>query len=262
MMRAMGELIDVRGVSTWHEVSGTGEPVVLLHGGLTHGDSWALQLPDIVEAGYRVHVPDRRGHGRSPDTDAPFHYQAMAEETIAYLEDVVGGPAHLVGHSDGAITILLAAIARPDLVKRLVLIGGNFHHEGLVPKLNEFAADDPDVVYLGALYAEVSPDGADHWPVVHRKTVEMFHSEPTLSTADLAHITAPTLVLAGDDDIAYLSHTVEMFEALPDAQLGIIPGSSHIVIMEQPDLVNRLIISFLTETTPAQLMPRRHGQAS
>jgi pimeloyl-ACP methyl ester carboxylesterase len=258
----MGELIDVRGISTWHEVSGTGEPVVLLHGGLTNGDSWELQVPAVVDAGFRAHVPDRRGHGRSPDTDAPFHYQTMADETIAYLEDVVGGPAHLVGHSDGANVAMLVAIARPDLVCRLVLVSGNFNYAGLVPEGAEFAADDPGVAYLGALYAEMSPDGAEHWPVVHKKSVEMFHNEPTLSTEDLAQITTPTLVLAADDDMTYLSHTVEMFEALPEAQLGIVPGSSHILTMEQPELVNRLIISFLTDTTPAQLIPRRHGQVT
>ena len=265
----MGELLDVRGVATWHEVSGSGEAVVLLHGGLTNGECFALQVPALVAAGWRVHVPDRRGHGRSPDTDAPFSYAAMAEETVAYLEDVVGGPAHLVGFSDGGNAAMLLAIARPDLVRRLVLMGSNFHHDGLRasdsdhPDLTEIGDADPVDAYLGSLYAAVSPDGPDHWPVVRNKTLEMFRREPTLSVTDLRQINAPTLVLVGDDDVIRLSHTVQLFEALPEPQLAVIPGASHMVLMEQPDAVNAMINSFLAQSgPPAQILPRRVGHSA
>ena len=238
---------------------------MLLHGGLTNGDSFSLQVPALVAAGWRVHVPDRRGHGRSPDTDAPFTYASMAEETVAYIEDVVGGPAHVVGYSDGGNAAMLLAIARPDLLRRLVLMGSNFHHDGFMGNDTDAddTEDDPGTAFLGSLYGAVSPDGPDHWPVVRNKTVEMFRREPTLSVADLHQITAPTLVLVGDDDAIRLSHTVQLFEALPDAQLAVIPGASHLVAIEQPDLVNGVINSFLAQTgPPAQLLPRRVGHSA
>jgi pimeloyl-ACP methyl ester carboxylesterase len=113
----------------------------------------------------------------------------MAEETVAYLEDVVGGPAHLVGYSDGGNAAMLLAIARPDLVQRLVLIGSNLHHEGALvndPIMATFGtADDPNDAYLASAYGAVSPDGPDHWPIVRNKTVAMFRREPTLMVSDL-----------------------------------------------------------------------------
>jgi pimeloyl-ACP methyl ester carboxylesterase len=71
------------------------------------------------------------------------------------------------------------------------------------------------------------------------------------------------LVLVGDDDLVRLSHTVQLFEALPDGQLAVIPGASHAVLLERPDLVNRLINSFLGQTgAPAQFIPRRVGHSA
>ena len=92
----MGEYARIGGSDIWYEVAGDGDPVVLLHGGLSDGTAWGLQVP-VLAGQHRVFVPDRRGHGKSPDTDAPFHYDEMADETIAFLEEVVGGAAHLVG---------------------------------------------------------------------------------------------------------------------------------------------------------------------
>ena len=76
---------------------------------------------------------DRRGHGFTADTDAPFHYADMATEAIGLLEKVVGGRAHLFGWSDGEIVGLLVAFRRPDLVDRPVLIGVSFHFDGVLP---------------------------------------------------------------------------------------------------------------------------------
>jgi pimeloyl-ACP methyl ester carboxylesterase len=84
-----------------------------------------MQTPALAEH-YRVFLTDRRGHGKAPDTDAPFSYDEMASETIEFLEHVVGGPSALVGWSDGGIVSLFVSLRRPDLVKRQVLIGANF----------------------------------------------------------------------------------------------------------------------------------------
>jgi pimeloyl-ACP methyl ester carboxylesterase len=78
--------------------------------------------------------------------------------------------------------------------------------------------------------------------------------------ADLARIAAPTLVMVGDDDIAKFEHTIELFEAIPDAQLAVIPGASHVVPIEKPELVNQLVLDFLAAEGPATtMMPLRRG---
>ncbi|MDQ1422716.1 MAG: hypothetical protein QOD72_214, partial [Acidimicrobiaceae bacterium] len=204
----MGEYVQLGDAKTWYEVSGDGDPVVLLHGGLSDGTAWGLQIPAMA-ARYRVFVPDRRGHGKSPDMDAPFHYDAMAAETVAFLEQVVGEPAHLVGWSDGGIVALLVSLARPELVHRQVLIGANFHYEGLLPDFD--TGEDPDgepVAMIKAIYEGVAIEPS-HWPDFYAKSMHLFRSEPTLTVSDVKRSATPTLVLAGDDDCIYHEHTVE-----------------------------------------------------
>src|SRR5262245_11907502 len=82
--------IEVAGLRTWHEVSGEGDPLVLLHGGFAGASSFFAQTPALVEAGYRVHVPERRGHAHTPDVEGPLSYSVMADDTVAYLEQEVG----------------------------------------------------------------------------------------------------------------------------------------------------------------------------
>jgi pimeloyl-ACP methyl ester carboxylesterase len=255
----MGHYVELDGVTTWFEVDGDGDPLVLLHGGLSDGTAWGLQVPAFAEA-YRVFNPDRRGHGKSPDTDAPFDYDEMAAETIAFLEHVVGGPAHLVGWSDGGIVALLVSLARPDLVRRQVLIGANFHYEGLLPEFD--TGDDPDaesMAMIKAIYDGVALDPS-HWPAFYAKSLVNFRASPTMDANELEAVRAPTLVLAGDDDCIHHAHTVELFETIPAAQLAIVPGTSHMLLLEKPALLNQLILEFLAETEPpGTIFPMRRA---
>jgi pimeloyl-ACP methyl ester carboxylesterase len=258
----VGDYFDINGHRTWVETkpgpSDAAETVVALHGGLSSSDDLLNPLGGAIGERYRVVAFDRRGHGRTGDTDAPFHYDDMATETIGVLETVVGGPAHLVGWSDGGNVGLLVALRRPDLVRRLVVIGANFHFDGLRPL--DVGPDSPVLAMVQAGYAERSPDGADHFGVVVAKALTMIATEPTLTIEDLRRITAPTLVLVGDDDMIELGHTCAMYEALPAGQLSVIAASSHLVPMEKPSEVSRVILDFLTgEASPHTLLPARRS---
>jgi pimeloyl-ACP methyl ester carboxylesterase len=260
----MGQYVQLGDVKTWYEETGEGDPVVLLHGGMSDGTTWAMQQL-AFEARHRVYVPDRRAHGRTPDVDGPLSYEAMADDTIAFLEQVVGGPAHLVGWSDGANVALLVSMRRPDLVRRQVLVGANFHHDGLMDVAD--LGDDPDAPHLGifkAMFENASPDGPDHWPVFFAKTARMWREGPTLGVEDLTGVAVPTLVLVGDDEPIKLSHTVALYESLPDAdaELAVVPGASHMLLLEKPQLCNELMLSFLAETAaPATMFPVRRAVA-
>jgi pimeloyl-ACP methyl ester carboxylesterase len=176
------------------------------------------------------------------------------------LETVVGGRAHLVGWSDGGIIALLAAQRRPDLVGRMVIIGANYHFNGI----REMGSDgEPPEVFqsLAAAYAERSPDGPEHFEAVAQKSLTLFRSEPTMTLEDLAGIAAPTLVISGDDDLPTLEHTVSLYEALPAGQLAVLPAASHAVVLEKPALVATLILEFLAQQLPPRtLMPNRRAQ--
>ena len=256
--------VDIDGHPTWVEdrPGPDGTPVLLLHGGLSNSDLLLAAVGDPIAASHRIVAFDRRGHGRTADTDAPFHYEDMATEAIGVLEHVVGGPAELVGWSDGGIVALLVARRRPDLVERMVLIGANYHHSGTLPM--EFDENSEFAAGMYQAYVERSPDGAEHFGAAMEKALTLFTSEPTLTTADLARIAVAVLVLVGDDDAIDLAHTVSLYESLPSSRLAVVPGASHAVPIEHPATVAALVLDFLAAPDPpVTLMPiRRAGGVS
>jgi pimeloyl-ACP methyl ester carboxylesterase len=256
----MATYLKIDGHPTWvDDRGGPGEALLLLHGGLGNSsDDLLNSIGPGLEERYRVVAFDRRGHGHTPDSDADFHYSDMAAETIRVLEQVVGGPAHLVGWSDGGIVALLVALARPDLVHKLVVIGTNYHRDGVLPI--EADPQSPLGQVLAAAYSERSPDGPEHFEIVLRKGLAMIEAEPTLTTDDLAAVTPPTLVMVGDDDLIPFAHTSALYEALPSGQLAVVPRASHALPLEHPDLVARLIMDFLAASHPPETrMPIRRA---
>jgi pimeloyl-ACP methyl ester carboxylesterase len=255
----MAEQIEINGLSTWVEKRGSGkETVLLLHGGLSNSDLLLDALSKPLETSYRVVAFDRRGHGYTADTAEPFHYDEMATETIGVLEKVVGGRAHLVGWSDGGIVGLLVALRRPDLVDRLVVIGTNYHFDGALPL--DFDPNSEFAAMIFQAYAERSPDGGEHFEEIAGKFMNLVTTEPTLTVEDLKNIVAPTLVMAGDDDMIKLSHTAELYEALPNGQLSVVPGTSHALPIERSAETARVIVDFLqADTKPSTFMPIRRA---
>jgi pimeloyl-ACP methyl ester carboxylesterase len=244
--------IDVGGMQTWHEVSGEGHPVLLLHGGFAAASSWFAQVPALVAAGFRVHVPERRGHAHTPDVPGPITYSIMADDTIAYLDQEVSGPAHLVGWSDGAVVALLVAQRRPDLAARLVLIGQYYNSGGkatggMLDMLLQPSADA--IGFLRTSYDDVSPDGPGHFPVVYEKLMHMIRTEPEIDLAELAGVQAPALVMQGDRDEVTVTHSAAVAEALPHGRLAVLPGR-HLLPLESPEAVNALLLTFLRGGPP------------
>jgi pimeloyl-ACP methyl ester carboxylesterase len=249
--------LDASGVHTWYDEHGTGSPLILMHGGFSDASEFGANIPALA-ARFRVVTPERRGHGHTPDVAGPISYDLMADDTAAFLDALGIQRAHLVGHSDGANVALLVALARPDLVDRLVLISGNFRYDGLVTGLD--LGDLAASTYLADAYAQVSPDGRDHFPVVAAKIEHMAATEPTLTTADLGRVRARTLVMAGDDDAIAPAHTDELYRGIPDSELAVIPGTSHALIIEKPALCNEIILDFLTGDPVPTFMPIRRAQ--
>ena len=256
--------IDLGGIRTWYAVHGTGDPLVYLHGGFSDCRELDRVLPRYAAA-FRVYTPDRRGHGRTPDVAGPFDFERLAADIAAFVAQVVGGPADLVGFSDGATTALHVALRHPELVRRLVLISGQFHADGLLPGLLPARfADDPAgtaaemaALRLGRRYGEVSPDGPDHFRVVAEKNLRMAATEPRLEAAALAGVRARTLVVSGDDDAVALEHTLALYRGIPDAELAVVPGTSHVLIVDKAALVAQLVLDFLTTEPVATIIPIR-----
>jgi pimeloyl-ACP methyl ester carboxylesterase len=224
---------------TWYEQRGEGDPLVLLHPGMADARAFDPNI-DALAARFHVYTPERRGHGRTPDVDGPITYEGMARDTIDFLENVVGGPAHLLGCSDGAIVALFAALLRPELVHRLVLVAGVFHRDGWHPA------------------AVTAPDGHDP-ESFEGKMSRMHRTEPTLTASDLAGVRSRTLVMIGDDDEVLLEHAAELYRGLPDGELAVVPGTSHGLLVEKPELCNTMILDFLMNDPVRQMAPIRRA---
>lgn len=234
---------DLRGHSVWHsEWANNGQALLLLHGGLSSTEDFDSYLLPAFEDTHHVFGFDRTGQGRTSDQPGSLHFAFQTAEVIAYLEDVVTEPAHLVGWSDGANIALMVAIQRPDLVKSIVAIGANYHYEhggGEIP-FWELSEDDR------AEYAERSPDTPQTQDEKARRMLAIWNSEPNLSLTDIAKISCPTLILSGDDELFSFAHTTSLYEALPQGRLAIIPSTSHYVLKEKPELTQAIIRDFLS----------------
>jgi len=257
---AMGKYVQLGAVKTWYDEHGSGRPLVLLHGGLVDARWFEPNLAPLAER-FHVYLPERRGHGHTPDVPGPISYQLMAEDTIAFLDTVVGGAADLVGHSDGAVVAMLVAMQRPELVNRLVMISGGFNKSGEAMPDMEWDVDQISQ-FLGPAYGEVSPDGIDHFRVVATKIGDMAAVEPNLRSSELAKVTQRALVMFSDDDLVTLLHSVEMYDALPNAELAVVPGTSHFLTQEKPHLVNAIVLDFLTNEPVPTIAGIRRASAA
>jgi len=236
--------IDLRGHQTWSvEYANNGETLLMLHGGLSSTESFEWQVLPAIENRFHVYGYDRTAHGRTGVRDGYYHFDFQRDEAIAYIEDVIGQPTHLLGHSDGGIIALLVAIARPDLVLSIVASGANYSWDcGLTLILDEGAIEINEE--KRAKFLERSPDGPEWQEKIIRKAHQVWASEPNISLTELGTITCPVLVINGDDDVFDPRHGVELYEALPNAQLAIVPGTTHAVLKEKNDLALAIIKDF------------------
>ncbi|MGW8482861.1 alpha/beta fold hydrolase [Microbacterium sp. NPDC055903] len=241
----------IGGVDLYSEETGEGETVLLLHGGFCSLESLRPQ-GQALAADHRVIAFERPGHGRSADIDEEYSYARGLSETLGYLDAVATAPVHVIGYSDGAILGLMLAMEHPQRVRSLVTISANIDPTGFshVPE----AAEHPMLSALPdreredveqAHYERLSPDGPAHSERVLEKLIRLWTAEPRIPAADLARIAAPTLVIGADHDTIRVDHSLLIAASIPGAELAIVPGASHGLVNERPELLRVLIRDFL-----------------
>jgi pimeloyl-ACP methyl ester carboxylesterase len=252
--------VDASGVRTWYEEIGEGSPVLFLHGGIISSAGYADQRG--LSRRHRLILPERRGHGHTPEVDGPISYQIMADDTVAFMDAIGLERAHIVGHSDGGIIGLLIAMAHPDRVDRLVPISANTNPDvASEPEMFGWMQNATDEEFAAAAshWGPTSPDYPARSTAFFGRMRHMFVTEPNITSADLARISAPTLILGADHDIMVLEDLLVQFRGIPNAQLAIVPGVTHMLTAEKPDLVNELILTFLAADLAPASSP---GQAN
>ncbi len=251
--------IDIDGLPVYCETEGDGATIVLLHGGLADNSTWAAQFTGLSPH-RRVVAPERQAQGRTPDRPGPLTYRAMTDQTVELLVALDLGPVDLLGWSDGGMVGTLVAADHPELVRTLTVTGSGFSSAGYVPGAMEdlvgLSPDDDDLAMFAAMYAAASPDGPDHFPEVWEKMRTMW-AEAFDWTDQVRKIAAPTLVVVGDDDYISVEHAQEFSRLVAQGQLAVVPGASHLVPMERPDLFNRLVLEFTADPVADTMMPLR-----
>jgi pimeloyl-ACP methyl ester carboxylesterase len=242
----------------WYDDQGSGDPLVLIHGGAVDARFFEHQVGPFAER-FRVIPTDLWGHGRSPDRDGPFSLESFSTDIAALIDQVAGGPAHVLGHSIGAAVALDLTLRRPDLVRQL--IGFDIDAEP-TPPMSIDQMVEGTVAFLGPTYGEVSPDGEDHFPVVTRKDFELTSREPKFTTEQVGTISARTLVMVADDDITPIEHQLDFYRALPRGELAVVPGTSHFLLTEKAALSNAIVLDFLTNEPVPTVAPIRRAPVS
>jgi pimeloyl-ACP methyl ester carboxylesterase len=242
-----------------HEIQGSGPPLVLLHGALsTIGTSFGSVLPLLAKS-HRVIAIEQQAHGHTPDVDRPLSYEQMAADTVELLRRREIEAADFFGYSMGAGIALEIAIRHPELVRKLVLMSLAISNDGLHPGTQEQIEDaDPgalDGSPFQLAYAEVAPD-PEGWRGLVAKVNALDRDFAGWTADQVAAIKAPILVIAGDSDIVTPEHAVELFRlrgggvegsthGLPDSELAILPGTTHLTIVDHADWLTAMLNSFL-----------------
>lgn len=243
----------VNGLNLYYEIHGTGQPLVLLHGGICTIEITFEAVLSTLAQSWQVIAIEQQGHGHTADLDRPLNFPQMADDTADLLRHLGIEQAHFLGHSDGGNVGLGVAIRHPDLVQKLVVVGTNYNKEGLVPEVLEsfktVNPEDPDFSRLKESYQNVAPRPED-WPRLVEKVFQLALAFPGWSPEDLKALKAPTLILIGDADVILPEHAVDLFRLIPQSKLAILPGADHSLTVKRADWLLALLADFLQTPSP------------
>jgi pimeloyl-ACP methyl ester carboxylesterase len=237
----------VNGLQLYYETHGSGRPLVLLHGGLMTIDLNFGPLLVPLSASRQVIAVELQGHGHTADTGRRMTIEALADDVVALLDHLGITEADLFGFSLGGLVACAIALGAPARVGKLIVASADAHR----PPGRESAPPDDDRMPTPAdfqamrdAYDAVAPDPS-HFDEFAAKTSTMVVHEFPGWTDELRSLHVPTLLVFGDRDFSPLPDVVEMFELLPNAQLAVLPGTTHVGVTRRPDEVFALIMPFL-----------------
>ena len=260
-----GRYATVNGLRMYYDIHGTGQPLVLLPGALsTIETSFATTLPVLAKT-RRVIAIELQAQGRTADRDGPLSYEQMADDVDALLGQLGIAQADFFGYSLGGAVALQVAVRHPNRVRKFVFAGASsYSPDAFYPEIIEVQKTMKPENFAGSpfqlAYARVAPQ-PDHWPDVVAKTAELDRTWRGFPAEQLRAITAPALLVIGDADIVRPEHTVEMFRllgggvpgdlhGLPRSQLAVLPGTTHIALVDRADWLVTMIVAFLNAPMP------------
>jgi pimeloyl-ACP methyl ester carboxylesterase len=250
----------VNGLNMYYEIHGEGQPLVLLHGAFSAiGTSFQHVLPGLAKTRQVIGL-EMQAHGRTADIDRPLSPEQMADDTVAALEHLGIENADFFGYSMGSDVALHVVVRHPDVVRKLVLASVTYTLSGVHPGLMDGLGEMKPEMMFGSPwheeYMQIAPRPED-FAVLFEKKTQMDRELTDFSAETISAITAPTLLIIGDSDLVRPEHAVEMFRllgggvfgdtpaGLPASQLAVLPGTSHVTLVDRADLLLAIIPLFL-----------------
>ena len=256
---------DVNGLKLYYEVYGKGKPLVLLHGSyMTIPLNWSQWIP-LLAKDRKVIATEMQGHGRTRDIAREFSYEGMADDVSGLLKHLKIDKADLLGYSMGGCLAFRVAMRHPEQVRRLVVLSGTYQHDGWWPDTEaSFATFTPDMFKGTPIQEQYDSLGNDpaHFPEFVKK-VKSIDLKPYDWSKEAKNIQAPIFMAIGDADGVRYEHALELFRAkgggqqgdlhgLPKSRLAILPGTTHIGMMQRTDWLVPMITDFLDSDLKAK----------
>ncbi len=225
----MSYTTDVNGVQLFYRDSGDGAPLLLLHGFTGCGDDWAHVFADPLD-GYRVIVPDLRGHGRSTNPSGAFEFADVARDMFALLGHLKIDRLSAIGMSAGANTLLHMATQQPSRVEAMIHVSGTPRFPDQARAIMRTMTEDGRSEAEWAEMRRRHQHGDDQIRALWRHAREFADDRTDMNfTADrLSTITARALIVHGDRDPLYpVEQAVELYRGIPNASLWVVPNGGH-----------------------------------
>jgi len=244
--------------------AGTGQPVILLHGGGLSSAMWRWLAPVAAEK-FRVLTPDTRGHGQTDNPADRFSYDLAADDLASFIGALNLEQPMVVGYSDGGIIALTFLTRHPGVAKAAVVGGAShkvavdahyadgmlaffgYNTPGALPDsvLDGWVATQPETVER---YRKLhgTADNPDRWRALYQTVWPVWTTPLTMHADALRAVTTPTLViLAQNDEFFTPDQATELASLLPDAELQILPNLGHTAFREDPEQFNGVVMDFL-----------------
>ena len=259
----VGATVPVNGMEMYYEVSGSGDPLIVLHGAYMNIPAMGGIIGKLAET-HQVYAIEFQGHGRTNDIDRPITYPNLAGDVAAFMDAVGIEKADVLGYSMGAAAALKLAIDHPEKVDQLITASVSYDMAGSQPEFLQMIPSMAPEMFVGTpmedAWKQYAPDPEGFRPFVERM-IALEH-EPLAWEEDVRKLETPMLIIAGDADMMTLEHVVSLFrlvgggapgdmgKPLGASRLAILPATSHTAVIDQVDLLMGLIEPFLGGETP------------
>ncbi|WP_336828245.1 alpha/beta hydrolase [Sphingobacterium multivorum] len=252
-------LVHLKDSKVYYEVYGTGKPIVLLHGAfMTISTNWSQLIPELSK-NRKVIAIELQGHGHSPYSDRKFDHAILAADVAKVMDYLKIEHAAVLGYSFGGAVAYQFAIQYPKRLDELVIISATYKSKGWMPEINKAFQNMKPALFenspMQQAYEAGAPDKTK-WTKFLEQMISLAQQPYDLGDANIAKISSPVLLIAGDNDGLDKIELVKTYQLLggavvddfgqmPKSQLAIIPGQSHVSLIGQTGSILDYLNSFL-----------------